>query len=90
MLTVYSKKNCAYCDQAKELLTRRGVEFHEVKIDEDAAAKEFILKAGHRSVPQIYNGNKLFVSGGFMGLLSLKPADMELMLADTSKEEYAS
>ena len=88
MLTVYSKKNCAYCDQAKELLTRRGVEFTEVKIDEDATAKEFILKAGHRSVPQIYNGDTLFVDDGFMGLLNLNPADMQARLVST-KEVYA-
>jgi glutaredoxin len=88
MLTVYSKKNCAYCDQAKELLTRRGVEFKEVKIDEDATAKAFILSEGHRSVPQIYNGDKLFVDGGFMGLLNLNPAEMQAKLAGT-KEEYA-
>lgn len=88
MLTVYSKKNCAYCDQAKELLTRRGVEFVEVKIDEDATAKAFILKEGHRSVPQIYSGDKLFVSGGFMGLLNLHPSEMQALL-DGTKEEYA-
>ena len=88
MLTVYSKNNCSFCVQTKELLTRRGVEFTEIKIDEDASAKEFIIKEGHRSVPQIYNGDKLFVSGGFMGLLNLNPAEMQALL-DNTKEEYA-
>jgi glutaredoxin 3 len=68
MITVYSKNNCPYCVQAKNLLTSKGVTFQEVKIDEDASAKEFIVAEGHRTVPQIYQDGKLLVEGGFTGL----------------------
>jgi glutaredoxin 3 len=80
MLTIYSKNNCSYCTQAKDLLTRRNVEFTEVKIDEDATARAFIVGEGHRTVPQIYNGDTLFVSGGYMGLLNLSPTQLDEML----------
>ena len=71
MLTVYSKNNCPFCVQAKNLLKLKNIEFQEVKIDEDAAAKDFVLGQGHRTVPQIYHGGKLFVEGGFQGLSKL-------------------
>lgn len=68
MITVYSKNNCPFCVQAKNLLTLKKVQFEEVKIDEVPNAKEFILQEGHRTVPQIYKDGKLLVEGGFQGL----------------------
>lgn len=71
MLTVYSKNNCPFCVQAKNLLKLKNIQFEEVRIDENAEAKEFILSQGHRTVPQIYQDGKLFVEGGFQGLSKL-------------------
>ena len=68
MLTVYSKNHCPFCDQAKALLKSKNIPFEEIKIDEDAVAREFIVTEGHRTVPQIYHRGKLFVEGGFNGL----------------------
>ena len=68
MITVYSKNNCPYCVQAKNLLQLKGIAFEEVKIDENSEAREFVLGEGHRTVPQIYQAGKLLVAGGFQGL----------------------
>lgn len=68
MITVYSKNNCPFCVQAKNLLRMKGVEFQEVKIDEDQQAREFIVQQGHRTVPQIYKDGSLLVEGGYQGL----------------------
>jgi len=68
MITVYSKNNCPYCVQAKSLLELKGIEFEEVKIDEDSEVREFVVGEGHRTVPQIYQNGKLLVEGGFQGL----------------------
>jgi glutaredoxin 3 len=68
MLTVYSKNNCPFCVQAKNLLRLKGVDYTEVKIDEDASAKDFILAEGHRTVPQCYKDGRLLVEGGYQGL----------------------
>lgn len=68
MITVYSKANCPFCDKAKALLKLKGVEYTEVRIDEDSEAREFIVGQGHRTVPQIYQDGKLLVEGGFQGL----------------------
>lgn len=77
MLTIYSKNNCPFCTQAKNLLTQRGVEFSEIKIDEVPEARDFVLSEGHRTVPQIYKDGKLFVQGGFQGLSKLTEAELK-------------
>jgi len=81
-LTVYSKKHCPFCDQAKALLTKKNIPFEEVRVDEDASAKEFIIKEGHRTVPQIYLGEKLFVEGGYTGLSRLSDSELKQRLLE--------
>ena len=71
MLIVYSKNNCSFCVQAKNYLKQKNIEFREVRIDEDTEAKQFILEKGHRTVPQIYLNDDLFVEGGYQGLIKL-------------------
>jgi len=70
MITVYSKNNCPFCVQAKNLLKLKGVSYEEIRIDEisNVAHKEFMVAEGHRTVPQIYQNGKLLVAGGFQGL----------------------
>lgn len=80
MLTVYSKNHCPFCDQAKALLKNKNIPFEEIKIDEDAVAREFIVTEGHRTVPQIYHRGKLFVEGGFNGLRKLNEDQLKAAL----------
>jgi glutaredoxin 3 len=79
MITVYSKNNCPFCVQAKNLLKNKGIDYQEVKIDEDSAAKDFILSQGHRTVPQIYQDGTLLVEGGFTGLAKQGPEFFETL-----------
>jgi glutaredoxin len=64
---VWSKYDCPYCDQAKALLTSKGIVFEEKKID-DGYTKEELLEAvpTARSVPQIFLDGELV--GGFIEL----------------------
>ena len=82
-LTVYSKNHCPYCDQAKALLKNKGFAFEEIKIDEDADAREFVMSQGHRTVPQIYFKGDLFVEGGFQGLSKLSTDEIKQRLGAT-------
>ena len=61
---VWSKYHCPYCDQAKALLTSKGIQFEEKKIG-DGWTKEELLEAvpTARSVPQIFLGEEYV--GGF-------------------------
>jgi glutaredoxin len=71
MLKIYSKANCPFCDQAKNLLKLKNIPFEEIRVDENPEARQFIVEEGHRTVPQIYKDGKLFVQGGYQGLLKL-------------------
>jgi len=82
MLTIYTKNHCPFCDQAKSLLNRKNIQFEEVKIDENPEARQFIVEAGHRTVPQIYKGQKLFVEGGYTGLSKLTEDEFKQRLED--------
>jgi glutaredoxin-related protein len=64
---VWSKYHCPYCDQAKALLTSKGIQFEEKKIG-DGYTKEELLEAvpNARSVPQIFLDGELV--GGFTEL----------------------
>ena len=77
MLTVYSKNNCPFCDQAKHLLKTNGFEYKEIKIDENPEAREWLVAQGHRTAPQIYLGETLFVEGGYQGLAKLNAEQIQ-------------
>lgn len=66
---VWSKYHCPYCDQAKALLTMKGIPFEEKKIG-DGYTKEDLLEAvpTARTVPQIFLDEELI--GGFNELKS--------------------
>lgn len=59
---IYTTMFCPYCHSAKALLTRKGVDFHEIKVDGDRPARQAMSeRSGHRtSVPQIFiNGRHI-------------------------------
>jgi glutaredoxin 3 len=64
---VWSKYHCPYCDQAKALLSQKGIPFEEKKIG-DGYTKEELLEAvpNARTVPQIFLDDQLI--GGFTEL----------------------
>jgi glutaredoxin 3 len=76
MITVYSKTHCPYCVKAKNYLQSRNINFREVNIEEDAEAREFILEQGHRTVPQLYVGDRLLVADGWQGLSRLSTEEI--------------
>jgi glutaredoxin 3 len=64
---VWSKDACPFCDQAKNLLKLKGIEYEERNISRDWT-REQLLKAvpDARTVPQIFLGDELI--GGFTEL----------------------
>jgi glutaredoxin len=67
MYIVYTKDNCTYCDQAKTLLTQKGMPFKAYKLGEDISRDELIAKIPTaRTMPQIMKEDRLV--GGFMEL----------------------
>lgn len=85
-LKVYSKENCSFCGQAKRLLESKNISYQEVRIDLDSEAREFVLSRGHRTVPQLYLDDQLFVEGGFQGLAKLSDQQLKEKLNVSIKE----
>ena len=59
-IIVYTTNYCPYCVKAKQLLLKKGVEFEEVDLtDDDAARMKLVEKSGGRkTVPQIFINNQ--------------------------------
>ena len=52
---MYTTRICPYCVRAKALLSRKGVEFDELRIEGDRGLiREMIERSGRRTVPQIF------------------------------------
>lgn len=67
MYIVYTKDNCTYCDQAKNLLKEKGIDFQAIKLGEGITRDELLAKIPTaKSMPQILKGDQLI--GGFMEL----------------------
>ena len=59
-IDIYTIRHCPYCQDAKELLKRKGVVFHEIDASrEREICKKMIERANGRSTfPQIFIGEK--------------------------------
>jgi glutaredoxin 3 len=80
-VVVYSTGWCPYCDRAKALLGRKEVAFREIRVDEDPAERDAMLKrsGGRRTVPQIFVGDHHV--GGFDELYALdKTGELDKLL----------
>ncbi|MEO0868246.1 MAG: glutaredoxin 3 [Cyanobacteria bacterium J06642_11] len=54
---IYTWSACPFCIRAKQLLTRKGVDFTEYVIDGDEDARDAMVARGSdgkRSVPQVF------------------------------------
>jgi glutaredoxin 3 len=64
---VWSKDNCPFCEQAKALLTKQGIEYEERKIGADWTREQLLESVPTaRTVPQIFLDNEHI--GGFTEL----------------------
>ena len=84
-VVMYSTGWCPYCERARNLLARKGVSFHEIKVDEDPAQRDVMLQrsGGRRTVPQIFVGEQHV--GGFDDLAALDRAgELDKLLGKTT------
>jgi glutaredoxin 3 len=82
---MYSTAFCGYCQRARNLFERKGAAVVEIKIDEDAAQRDVMLKrsGGRRTVPQIFIGDRHI--GGYDDLAALDRAgELDSLLGKTS------
>jgi glutaredoxin 3 len=69
-VVVYLAGWCPYCQRARGLLSKKGVQVREIDVDDDPRLREeMIARSGRRTVPQIFIGEKHV--GGCDDLLAL-------------------
>ena len=73
-IAIYTTRFCPYCRAAKQLLTRKGVEFTEIDVSGDPKGRsEMVARAnGRMTVPQIFFGSTHV--GGYDELSALERA----------------
>ena len=60
-IVIYTWDHCPYCQKALALLRDKGLNFEQIRIDGDEAAREEMAKKtieNRRSVPQIFIGGQ--------------------------------
>jgi len=79
-IVMYTAAFCGYCTGAKSLLKKKGVEYLEIRVDEEVGKREEMeQRAGGDSVPQIFIGDQHI--GGFDDLVELDMDDeLDLLL----------
>lgn len=79
---IYRTQYCGYCDMAKRLFTKLGVEFEQIDVSTDPEMRAKLLElTGQRTVPQIFiNGVSV---GGYTDVAALhKSGELAELLAD--------
>jgi len=71
-VTIYSTTVCPYCIRAKQLLERKGIEYKEINLLNEApdVRIELMQRTNHRTVPQIFIKDQFI--GGFDQLYALE------------------
>jgi glutaredoxin 3 len=58
-IVMYVTGWCPYCQRVRALLTRKGLAFKEIDVEEDGKLREeMIARSGRRTVPQIFIGDR--------------------------------
>jgi glutaredoxin 3 len=78
---IYTTTFCPYCVKAKGLFAKKGIQYSEVNVDEDAARQAMVERTGGaKSVPQIFVDGQ-FLSGGCDGLFEREQkGELDLIL----------
>lgn len=59
-VVIWSKSQCVHCDQAKVLMTQRGIAFEERKIGDGYILEQLLAAVpSARTVPQIFLNDEL-------------------------------
>lgn len=80
-IEIYTSRACPYCMRAKSLLSKKGVGYEELKVDENPGLIEDAVRRskGRQTVPQIFiDGEHV---GGYDDLAALdKAGSLDAML----------
>ena len=80
-VAIYTSAYCTYCKRAKRLLERKGINYEEIRLDEDdEKRKELAEKLNWKTVPIIFVNGQFI--GGYSELSALNDSgELDRMLA---------
>ena len=80
-VVMYSTRFCPFCTDARRLLAAKGVDYEDIRVDEQPERRREISSLGLRTVPQIWIGEHHI--GGFDEMWALERAGgLDSLLAD--------
>ena len=70
-IEIFSSPQCGYCNQAKDLLRKKGLAFEDLDVSDDTHRQDFIERLPRaRAIPQIFIGGNHI--GGYEDLRLLE------------------
>ncbi|MBK5929699.1 glutaredoxin 3 [Halochromatium salexigens] len=70
IVQMYATAFCPYCVRARRLLKRKGIEFDEIRVDQDQEQMRTMIQRSQRTtVPQIFIGERHI--GGYDDMVEL-------------------
>jgi len=88
MIKVYTTYSCPYCTRAKNYLDLHDIEYKTLNIQDDNEARDFFIKTGYRTVPQMFVGDRLLCEGGSDGLVKMTKKDIQNKVLELTKDSY--
>ena len=73
---------------AKQWLDKNGFAYEEIRVDTNPEARQFLIEAGHRTMPQIYHKGKLLVSGGGQALVRMNPNTIRELIGEVDVSDF--
>lgn len=83
MIKIFSKPNCPFCERSKQYLDALGVQYDTVDITKNAMAHSFLVKEGHKTVPQFYQEERLLFEGGYTELVKYSKDQINEMTGES-------
>jgi glutaredoxin len=60
---IITQRECLWCDEAKRMLTERGLDYIEEPLGDKQWIKTLLIKAGLKTVPQVFNSKGDLIGG---------------------------
>lgn len=85
-ITIYGSEHCSYCTAARMLLKKKGLDYEDILVTQDDAAREKMEQlTGRHTVPQVIIND--VVIGGFDELYTMdESGELDQLLRDTASE----
>lgn len=84
-VVMYGTRSCPYCLGARQFFGSRGIDYEDIRVDEQPARREEMrTRGGGRTVPQIWINTTHI--GGFTDLLALdREGRLETLLKEPNR-----